>query len=165
MSSIIPQNAFVESVSNGIEAPGIKGPLTNTNFLLPVDIFEDDRNIMLRAEIPGVKPEELNITLYNNVLTITGNRKFKEEEKKEDHHWIEQLYGQFTRSFTLSSRLDAEKAKASFENGVLSIELPRKQGANLQQIAIAVKMPTVVAAKSKGNSLQNGHARPAAVLV
>ncbi|MBZ5521276.1 MAG: Hsp20/alpha crystallin family protein [Acidobacteriia bacterium] len=154
MANIIRRDPFFELTSlrdrmnqlfnqsfGGFEGFGLEQPLTETNFLPPVDISEDEHNIMLQAEIPGMKAEELNITLENNVLTITGDRKFKEEEKKENYHRIERRYGKFTRSFTLPASVDGEKVNAVFENGVLNITLPKKEEFKPKQITIGVKTP------------------------
>jgi len=161
MANIIRRDPFFEltslrdrmnqlfNQSFGFEGLGMEQPLTEANFLPPVDISEDEHNIVLLAEIPGVKPDDLNITLENNVLTITGNRKFKEEEKKENYHRIERRYGKFTRSFTLPATLDAESVNAVFENGILNITLPKKAEFKPKQITIGVKTPTAVAVKNK----------------
>lgn len=161
MANIIRKDPFFELTSLrdrmnqlfnqafGFEGLGMEQPLTEVNFLPPVDISEDEHNIVLMAEIPGVKPEDLNVTLENNVLTITGNRKFKEEEKKENYHRIERRYGKFTRSFTLPATLDAENVNAVFENGILTLTLPKKEEFKPKQITIGVKAPTAVPVKSK----------------
>jgi HSP20 family protein len=161
MANIIRRDPFFELTSMrdrmnqlfnqsfGFEGLGMEQPLTEVNFLPPVDISEDEHNIVLLAEIPGVKPEDLNVTLENNVLTITGNRKFKEEEKKENYHRIERRYGKFTRSFTLPATLDPENVNAVFENGILNITLPKKAEFKPKQITIGVKTPTAVAVKNK----------------
>src|SRR5258708_7320956 len=161
MSNIIRRDPFLEFTSlrdrmnklltkpRGFEGLGMEQPLTETNFLPPVDISEDEHNIVLHAEIPGVKPEDLNVTLENNVLTLTGNRKFEDEKKKENFHRIERRFGRFTRSFTLPVTLDAENVNAVFESGILSITLPKKAEFKPKQITIGVKTPTAVAVKSK----------------
>src|SRR6516164_9357294 len=114
MANIIRKDPFFELTSlqervnqlfsqafGGFEGLGFGQPITSPNFLPPVDILEDDHNIKLKAEIPGVKVEDLAVTLENNVITITGERKFKDEEEKDNFHRIERRYGKFTRSLTL----------------------------------------------------------------
>jgi HSP20 family protein len=96
-------NQLFNQSFRGLEMPGWEQPLTSASFLPPVDISEDEHNITLQAEIPGVKEEDLNITLENNVLTINGERKFENEEKKDDFHRIERRYGKFTRSLLFLS--------------------------------------------------------------
>jgi HSP20 family protein len=128
------------------EGFGFEQPLTSGTLLPPVDISEDDHNITLKAEIPGVKVEDVAVTLEDNVLTITGERKFKEEENKENFHRIERRYGKFTRSFTLPAGIDAENVKAAFEDGVLNITLPKREEFKPKQIMIGVTKtpPTAV---------------------
>jgi len=125
----------------GLEGSELEQPITTAAFLPPVDISEDEHNITLQAEIPGVTDKDLNITLDNNVLTITGERKFKEEEKKENFHRIERRYGKFTRSFTLPAGVDPQGVNATFENGVLNITLPKRDELKPKQITIGVKTP------------------------
>ena len=165
MSNIIRRSPFFELTSlqdrmnqlfnqtfGGFENFGFEQPLTSENFLPPVDIAEDDHNIMLQAEIPGVKQEDLNITLENNLLTISGERKFKEEEKKENFHRIERRYGKFTRSFTLPAGVNWENANATFENGLLNITLPKKEEFKAKQITIGVNKVPAVSVKPKGQA-------------
>lgn len=160
MSNIIRRNPFFELTSlqdrmnqlfnqtfGGFE--NFEQPLAAENFLPPVDISEDDHNITLQAEIPGVKQEDLNITLENNVLTISGERKFKEEEKKENFHRIERRYGKFTRSFTLPASVDPENVNAVFENGLLKITLAKREEFKPKQITIGVNKVPAVSTKSK----------------
>jgi len=162
MSNIIRRSPFFELNSlqdrmnqlfnqpfGGFEKFGFEQQLAPENFLPPVDISEDDHNITLQAEIPGVKQEDLNITLENNVLTISGERKFKEEEKKENFHRIERRYGKFTRSFTLPATVDAEKVNATFENGLLNITLAKREEFKAKQITIGVNKAPVVSSKGK----------------
>jgi HSP20 family protein len=140
-------NQLFNRAFGGFEGVGFEQPLTSAEFLPPVDILEDEHNIMLQVEIPGVKEQDLNITLENNVLTLTGERKFKEEEKKENYYRIERRYGKFTRSFTLPVGVDAEKVEAVFENGVLNITIPKKEEFKPKQITIGVTKPSAVAVK------------------
>lgn len=140
-------NQLFNQTFGGFENVGFEQPLATANFLPPVDISEDDHNITLQAEIPGVKQEDLNITLENNMLTITGERKFKEEEKKENYHRIERRYGKFTRSFTLPGSVDPQNVNATFENGILNISLPKREEFKPKQITIGVNKPAAVSVK------------------
>jgi HSP20 family protein len=165
MSNIIRRSPFFELTSlqdrvnqlfnqtfGGFENFGFEQPLTSETFLPPVDIVEDDHNITMQAEIPGVKQEDLNITLESNVLTITGERKFKHEEKKENVHRMERRYGKFTRSFTLPASVDAEHVNATFENGLLNITLPKREEFKAKQITIGVNKAPAVSVKPKGQA-------------
>ncbi len=146
-------NQLFNQAFGGFEGLGLEQPLTSASFLPPVDISEDEHNITLQAEIPGVKQEDLAITLENNVLTITGERKFKDEEKKDNYHRIERRYGKFTRSFTLPASVDAQNVNATFENGVLNIALPKREEFKPKQITIGVtKTPAVTVKPEKGKA-------------
>jgi HSP20 family protein len=142
-------NRLFNQAFGGFEGFGIEQPLTSAEFLPPVDILETENSISLQAEIPGVKEEDLTITLENNVLTISGERKFKEEEKKEEYHRIERRYGKFTRSFTLPAGVNAEAVNAVFENGVLTITLPKLEAYKPKQITIGVTKPAVAVKPGK----------------
>ncbi|MBZ5530186.1 MAG: Hsp20/alpha crystallin family protein [Acidobacteriia bacterium] len=119
-------------------APTFEQPLTATSFVPPVDIYEDEHNIILTAEMPGMEEKDLNLTVENNVLTITGERKLENEEKKDNFHRIERSYGKFTRSFTLPMTVDTEKINAEFNNGVLKIMLNKLEEAKPKQIKIGI---------------------------
>jgi HSP20 family protein len=103
-----------------------------------VDIYEQDGNIVLKAELPGVDPKDVDIRLENNVLTLRGERKLDTEVKRENYHRVERTYGSFTRSFTLPSVVDQEKIKADSKDGVLRVTLPKREEAKPKQITIAV---------------------------
>jgi HSP20 family protein len=102
----------------------------------PVDIFERDGNIVLKAELAGLDPNDVDIRVENNVLTLRGERKFENEVKRESFHRVERSYGTFTRSFTLPSAVDTERIKADFKDGVLQVTLPTREEAKPKQIAI-----------------------------
>jgi HSP20 family protein len=103
-----------------------------------VDIYEQDTNIVIKAELPGVDPKDVDIRLDNNILTIKGERKLDNEVKKENYHRVERAYGVFTRSFTLPSGVDANAIKAEYKDGVLRLTLPKREEAKPKQIQIAV---------------------------
>ena len=93
---------------------------------------------MLKAEVPGVDPKDVDILVENNVLTLRGERKFDEDVKKESYHRVERSYGTFTRSFTLPNVVDTDKIKAEHKDGVLRVTLPKKEEAKPRQIQISV---------------------------
>jgi HSP20 family protein len=101
-----------------------------------VDIYEQDNNIVIKAELPGVDPKDVDIRLDNNVLTLKGERKLDNEVKKENYHRVERAYGVFTRSFTLPNTVDANNIKAEFKDGVLRLTLPKREEAKPKQIQI-----------------------------
>jgi HSP20 family protein len=104
----------------------------------PVDIYEQEGNIVLKAEIPGIDPKDVELRVENNVLTVKGHRKLEEEIKRDDYHRIERAYGVFTRSFTLPTTVDAEKIKADYKDGLLKVVLPKREEAKPKQISITV---------------------------
>jgi len=103
-----------------------------------VDIFEHEGNLVLRAELPGIEPKDVDVHVENNVLTLRGERKFESEVKREKYHRVERAYGTFSRSFTLPNVVDTEKIKAEYRDGVLNVTLPTKEEAKPKQISINV---------------------------
>jgi HSP20 family protein len=142
-------NHLLDRTFGGFGDFGLEQHLTSAEFLPPVDILENEHNITLQAEIPGVKEEDLKITFENNVLTIAGERKFKEEENKENYHRIERRYGRFTRSFSLPAGVDPEKVSATFENGILKVTLPKREEFKPKQITVAVNKTPAISVKPK----------------
>jgi HSP20 family protein len=107
-------------------------------FVPPVDIYEDEHKIVLKLEVPGLKQEDLDIQLENNTLSVRGERKFEKEEKEENFHRIERRYGSFFRSFTVPTTVNTENVKASYDSGVLRIELEKRAEAKPKQIKVQV---------------------------
>jgi len=101
-----------------------------------VDIYEEKDAIVVKAELPGVKPDELSIQIENSVLTLSGKRQLEREDKRESYHRIERSYGSFTRSFVLPNTVDSAKISAEMEAGVLTLKLPRKPEAQPRRIEI-----------------------------
>jgi HSP20 family protein len=104
----------------------------------PVDIIEEKDAIRIVAELPGVQPENVKISLENNLLTIQGNKEQVAEERSERVHRYERTYGTFERSFTLPATVDADRIQASYEHGVLTVTLPKVEKAKPRQIAVQV---------------------------
>lgn len=101
-----------------------------------VDIFENKDNIVLEAELPGMRPDEVNISIENNVLTISGERRFEKKNEDDNFHRVERGYGSFTRSFTLPPTVSSENATAEFKNGVLHLTLMKREEAKPHRIKI-----------------------------
>lgn len=101
-----------------------------------VDIFEDKDKLILEAELPGMKQEDFDISVENNVLTLHGERKFEKKNDQDNYHRVERSYGSFTRSFTLPQTVTAEGATADFENGVLRVSLPKREETKARKIEI-----------------------------
>ena len=108
-------------------------------WLPPVDIKETPDNIVVSVEVPGMKKEDIKVVLNGNQLTISGERKMEKEEKDETYHRIERAYGKFQRTITLPVELDESKVKASYEQGVLRITLPKAEKAKPKEIKVEVK--------------------------
>ncbi len=101
-----------------------------------VDVFEDDANIILKAELPGVKKEDVSLDIGSGILTISGKKRFEREKNRENYHIIERHYGAFKRSFTVPETIDPDKIKATYEKGVLEVVLPKLEVSVTRQIPI-----------------------------
>jgi HSP20 family protein len=102
----------------------------------PVNIQETDQAFKLEVELPGLTKDDIQITLENSVLRLSGERKFEKDVQKENYHRIERAYGTFTRSFALPTQVETEKVEAKFENGVLTITVPKVEKARPRKIEI-----------------------------
>lgn len=120
--------------------------VSNRSWMPPVDIQETEEGYRLVAELPGLTKDDINITLENNVLRLTGERKFEKDvqegqkegqKQKQGYHRIERAYGTFVRAFTLPSQVSHDKVEAKFENGLLTITVPKAELAKPRRIAIA----------------------------
>jgi HSP20 family protein len=103
-----------------------------------VDIYETEKEIVLKADLPGVNLADVDIRLENNILTVRGERHFEKEVKQDNFHRVERIYGTFARTFTLPNTVDAEKIGAAYEDGVLKITMAKREEARPKQIKIAV---------------------------
>ena len=112
--------------------------LATMNFVPPVDVYEDEHNVSLKMEVPGIDQKDIDIRLENNTLTVRGERKFEQDEKEENFHRIERRYGSFYRAFTLPNTVDTENVNAEYENGVLKIKLAKRAEAKPKQIKVNV---------------------------
>ncbi len=104
----------------------------------PVDIYEQEGNLVMKAELPGIDPKDVDVRVENNVLTLTGERKFENEVKREQYHRVERAYGRFSRSFTLPNVVDTAHIKAEFKDGLLRVVMPKREEAKPKQISISV---------------------------
>ena len=102
------------------------------------DIFETDKELVLKFELPEIKKDEVKVTIENNVLTLRGERKFEEETNRENYHRIERHYGEFVRSFNVPIYVDATKIRAEFKDGLLTVTLPKREEARTKQIEVKV---------------------------
>jgi HSP20 family protein len=104
-----------------------------------LDVYEEGNNLVVKASVPAVKPEELNVQIENDILTISGETKRDEEHKEQDYYLRERRYGRFSRSLELPRAVNAEQADAVFANGVLTLTLPKADEARGKQIKIKTK--------------------------
>ncbi len=136
------QDRFNSLFENFAEMNG-KEQLAAGSFVPPVDVYEDEQNLVLKLEVPGVNEDELNVSLENNVLTVSGERKFEKEEKEENFHRIERRYGSFTRTFRLPNTVDGEKVDATYDKGILKITLAKRAEAKPKQIKVGIGQKTL----------------------
>ena len=120
-----PQETGTENLSAGAFVPA-------------VDIYEDAQKLALTVEVPGILPENVDVRVENNTLTVRGERTFGSDQKEENFRRIERRFGAFVRSFTLPQTVDTEQVSARSENGLLVIELPKKAAAQPKQIKVNV---------------------------
>ena len=119
--------------------------VTAAAFAPAVDVYENGEKVVLKLDVPGIKEEDLDIRVENQTLSVRGERKFETEEKEENFHRIERRYGSFFRSFSLPTTVDTENVDASYNAGVLKLELKKKASAQPRQIKIGS------AARNNGN--------------
>jgi len=102
------------------------------------DIFETEKKLVLKFELPGVSTEDVKVTIDHNVLTLRGQRRFEEESNRDNYRRIERHYGAFVRSFNVPTYLDATKINAEFKYGVLTVTLPKREEAKTKQIDVKI---------------------------
>ncbi len=112
-----------------------------------VDIFENEHELIVKADLPDVKPEELDITVGNNILTIRGKRKFEKKVDEKNYLRVERSYGSFSRSFSLANTVDSEAIKADYKDGVLTLTIPKREEAKPKQIKVNVGAQAAAAAR------------------
>jgi len=128
---------------------GREEDLTTAAFAPPVDIYEDEHNLTLKLEVPGIEEKDIDIRLENNTLTVRGERKLEKEEKEENFHRVERRYGSFVRAFTLPTTVDPESVKANYDKGVLKITVAKKAEAKPKQIKIGIGSEKTLEGKGK----------------
>ena len=131
-----PIDRLFNDAFNEFLSPMATEEVSNRRFLPAVDIRETADALSLLAELPGLTKDDIQITLENNVLTLSGERKFEKDTKEENYHRMERAYGTFTRSFTLPANVQTDKVDADFKDGVLTISLPKSDQSKPRKIAI-----------------------------
>ena len=130
-----PSTRFFRDLNDG------EGTQATASFIPAVDVYEDEKKVVLKLEVPGIEEKDLDVSVEKNTLTVKGERKFEKEEKEENFHRIERRYGSFYRAFTLPTTVDTDSVAASYNAGVLKVELTKKPEAQPKQIKVNVGQP------------------------
>ena len=127
-------NRILDEAFAGFPFQG-EGTITSTWFA-PTDVSEDENNLQISMELPGVEPDDVRLSLENNILTIRGEKRQRSEENNERIHRFERTYGLFERTFALPNTVDPEKIEARYENGVLLVRIPKAERARPREIRV-----------------------------
>jgi HSP20 family protein len=133
--------------SNSLDQTGEEASLSA--WAPAVDIYETEHELVVKADLPEVDPKDLDIRVESNILTIRGERKFEKNVNEENYLRVERSYGSFARSFTLANTVNAEAIKADYQNGVLTLSIPKREEAKPKQIKVNVGTPAMAAAAAK----------------
>lgn len=133
---------------NALEHSGEESNLTT--WAPAVDIYETEQELVVKADLPEVDPKQLDIRVENNLLTIRGERKFEKKVNEDNYLRVERAYGSFSRSFSLANTVNSEAIKAEYQNGVLTLTIPKREEAKPKQIKVNVGTPAVAAAAAAG---------------
>ena len=149
---------FSSNLTRGFGEEGIGRGAWNPS----VDIYENKDQIVLEAELPGMKQDDFELTVENNVITLRGERQFEKKEDSDNYHRVERSYGSFTRSFTLPQTVSAEGATAEYTNGVLRVTLPKREETKARRIQInnesAPASGRTIEAKAESSKNEKGQA-------
>lgn len=149
---------FSSNLTRGFGEEGIGRGAWNPS----VDIYENKDQIVLEAELPGMRQEDFELTVENNVITLRGERQFEKKEDSDNYHRVERSYGSFTRSFTLPQTVSAEGATAEYNNGVLRVTLPKREETKARRIQVSGELASTSAktieAKAENVKNQKGQA-------
>ena len=133
---------------NVLEHSGEESNLTS--WAPAVDIYETEHELVVKADLPEVDAKELDVRVENNLLTIRGERKFEKKVNEDNYLRVERAYGSFSRSFSLANTVNAEAIKADYQNGVLTLTIPKREEAKPKQIKVNVGAAPAVAAAAAG---------------
>jgi len=104
-----------------------------------VDIFESDGDVVVKAELPGMKKEDIEVTLSDGTITISGEKKQEEAIKKKDYYKVERSYGSFCRTFSLPAEVKTDKVKSTFKDGVLEVRIPKSEAAKSKEVKVKIE--------------------------
>ncbi len=133
---MVTSHDWFSRLSHDVFSRFVGGELGTGAWAPAVDMYETDQNLVLKAEVPGIDPKDLEIRVEDGTLVLKGERKFENEVKEENYHRVERAYGSFARSFSLPSAVDSDKATAEYKNGLLTLTLPKREEAKPKQIKI-----------------------------
>ena len=108
------------------------------SWMLPMDVFESKEGIKLKAAVPGLDPQDINVQVEDNVLTVSGQRRFEDKVEEGNYYWVEQQYGSFSRSVTLPQYADATRIEASYHNGILELTIPKREESKPKKIELKI---------------------------
>ena len=134
----VAQNQFERFLREAFSPISGEGEVSTRTWAPPVDIYENGDNLVLKAELPGINPDDIEIRVEDNTLYLKGERKFEKEVKEQNYHRVERSYGTFTRTFSLPNSIDSDKVAANYKDGVLTLTMPKKEEAKPKTIKINV---------------------------
>jgi HSP20 family protein len=123
---------------DSIRKKGVTTRTERTDWTPPLDVLETDENILVKVEIPGVEPKDIDISISGNTLTIKGEKKAEKEETGKNYHFVERSYGNFSGSIVLPTSVKFEHAKAEYKKGILEITLPKSVKSEVKKIPVKV---------------------------
>ena len=148
-------NRFLDEAFSGMPSPE-QGSVITSAWFAPTDVSEDSNGIQISMELPGVEPDDVRLSLENNILTIRGEKRHQAEQKNERVHRYERTYGTFERTFMLPSTVDSEQIEARYENGVLLITVPKAERAKPREIRVKSSASGSTQVKSGAQSQRLG---------
>ena len=130
--------------------------MVHGEWLPKVDVYENRENLVLEAELPGMSRDDFELSIENNVITLSGQRKFEKRAEGDNYHRVERSYGSFTRSFTLPQTVTADGAKAEFNNGILTVTLAKREETKARKIEISGEdtQPRAIETENKAKSAE-----------
>jgi len=132
------ERLFDEAVGRGLWRPAEERPLRGA-WVPAINILEKDDDMVISADLPGLRPEDVEVTVDQGALTIRGERNLEEAQEGETYHRVERLYGMFERTFTLPNSIDVEKIEARFANGEMVLTLPKREESKPRSVKIKVE--------------------------
>jgi HSP20 family protein len=135
---VTTQDRFNRIFNDALSQSFGKEETASRAWMPPVDIYETDDSLVLKAELPGINPEDVEIRVEDNTLYLKGERKFQKNVKEENLHRVERSYGMFSRSFVLPNSIDSDKVQAAYKDGILTLTMPKREEAKPKTIKINV---------------------------